>query len=724
MFYRTHIIIAVAAIVGFWSLIWAVNSGIGGLSFRSTAGAEQAPVVAPSPRPVSDSPSWRSLTEAMDLQSQSDNEPVEVTKPFYNNSDDVIYTNAGGTVQQVSEEELAAIKATITVSGSLTTGGASGASSSSGSGGSGGAMGSGISSGGGSMSSGGSSSDGDVSADSSSSTNTESTISGGGDGLLVMDNVTVSVVPSGLRLLQDNISVEGKKYAELYCAKNETEAFQILLVNKSDSILQDIEINISEWQGQGSRKPQMTLFREHYVQIRENSPKVYSDLEDLGYYPDALIPFVDPYTGKEITTGLYRANHASISARQNQGYWADVRVDSDVTSGTYTCRIVITSQGSPIAEIPVTLTVWNFTLPAVREWTAWFSMIANLGPTYGLSENKGSTYELLMTRHEDMLYEHGIYPTLHRSPSYDTETGEITFDKYYNRYDLYIKQFVEKYGPGVFRILNYFPNDFDDKGNNPKLAQILYDFHQFQTKHPEYGQFFFIIDEPYSDDAGRKVINVGRIIDEVAPSIKLFINGAWFNRYSDPSTESAVEAAADIRSVYTYFAQKPEQLDRINNMLAQGKTVWATATGWLMDTNILNYRTHAWRSYTLGMTGMLYWRTSVEYPEMDPWVNPVTYIDGSGKKYNGKGMMIYQGTPRKVGFSSPGGPVASMRLKVFRRSVQDYAYFKLLEDLIGRNEAVSFVQAVAPGFYAEYNVFAYRAARKRFGELILQHMQN
>ena len=78
---------------------------------------------------------------------------------------------------------------------------------------------------------------------------------------------------------------------------------------------------------------------------------------------------------------------------------------------------------------------------------------------------------------------------------------------------------------------------------------------------------------------------------------------------------------------------------------------------------------------------------------------------------------MYPGT--KAGFM---GPVASMRLKVFRDSVEDYDYFKLLESEVGKTQAIAMVSALAPDFANyETNPESYIAQRKAIAELILEH---
>lgn len=622
----------------------------------------------------------------------------------------------GGILGSPSSSSSSAAAAAAAETNSGVSGGSEGSS-----GISGGSAGGASSSSGDSSSSDTSQTSGDSSADTSSGGTTHT--SGSGGAVNPFSNIAVTVVSSMERLLQDDISAPGENYAEIFCAKNETESFQILITNQSYSKLLDVELHVSDWQGpSGAQKPKLTLFREHYVKTTVPSYSLSPDTP-IGWYPDALIPFVDPYTGKAITTGLYQANHQSVAPRKSQGYWVDVRVDSDVPAGTYTASILVTSSSRPVAEIPVTLTVWNFALPKQRDWTAWFSMITNLGKVYGLVDNKGDDFELLLQRYQDMLYEHGVYPTMQMPlyPIVDTKTGAVNFDGY-NRFLPNFKAFVKRYGPGVYRILDHFPNEFDKYGNNPKLSKTLSDFHHFQTKYPELGQFFYIIDEPYSDEGGRKVIAVGRIIDRVAPSIKLLVNGAWFIYYKDPSvTEAAVEAAIDIRSIYSLnYLSTPEQLAAVENFISDGKVVWV-CQGTRLDRPILHHRIGAWRGYCLGASGQLEWRSSVSDPAMDPWVNPVTYTDDSGKQYNGNGMFIYQGTPNRVGLSGPGGPIASMRLKVFRDAVDDYAYFKLAEASAGRPAVVSLVDPAAPDFKTSKSPAVYASVRKAVAALILEN---
>ncbi|PYV36875.1 MAG: hypothetical protein DMG06_29570, partial [Acidobacteria bacterium] len=58
-------------------------------------------------------------------------------------------------------------------------------------------------------------------------------------------------------------------------------------------------------------------------------------------------------------------------------------------------------------------------------------------------------------------------------------------------------------------------------------------------------------------------------------------------------------------------------------------------------------------------------------PERDVWTDPAFR-----NRYNGDGFLFYPGTEAGIQ-----GPVTSIRLKVLREGLEDYAYFVLLDKL-------------------------------------------
>lgn len=110
--------------------------------------------------------------------------------------------------------------------------------------------------------------------------------------------VFVVVVSSLQRVLQDEVDISGAGEAEVFCAKGESESFQIIVANDTGRDLPDIDLRSAALRYVGAKPvgvPVLQMFREHYVKIELISPRSKSR---VGMHPDALIPFVNPYTGR------------------------------------------------------------------------------------------------------------------------------------------------------------------------------------------------------------------------------------------------------------------------------------------------------------------------------------------------------------------------------------------------------------------------------------------
>jgi glycosyl hydrolase family 123 len=119
----------------------------------------------------------------------------------------------------------------------------------------------------------------------------------------------------------------------------------------------------------------VTLYRAHYVPVTQSSPVAPNP---PGWYADALIPFKHPETGQPLG-GRFPAAPFPVNAGQNQPVWVEVFVPPATPPGTYTGAVTVTASGLAPTTVPLTLTVWNFTLPnssSVRSafgefWNVW-----------------------------------------------------------------------------------------------------------------------------------------------------------------------------------------------------------------------------------------------------------------------------------------------------------------------------------------------------------------
>jgi len=64
--------------------------------------------------------------------------------------------------------------------------------------------------------------------------------------------VSVIVLSSLERLLQNEVIVQGAKEAEIFCAKNEYESFQIIIADPTDEPVPNINLKFGNWQARAS----------------------------------------------------------------------------------------------------------------------------------------------------------------------------------------------------------------------------------------------------------------------------------------------------------------------------------------------------------------------------------------------------------------------------------------------------------------------------------------
>jgi hypothetical protein len=524
------------------------------------------------------------------------------------------------------------------------------------------------------------------------------------------DSTSVIVLSSLERLLQDEVDVSGAKEAEIFCAKNEYESFQIIIVNPTYTPISQINLNADNWHftgtpGEGS--PELTLYREHYVEISSLSPRSGGK---KGWYPDALIPFIDPYTGKEIDNAKYLARNQDVGARKSQGYWVDVRVDSNVKAGDYSNEISVVAGGQVIKRIPVTVHVWDFELPKKHKWKTFFCSMRDVSSYHGVSKDSPE-YKIIKNRYENFLRDHGITLEPPENPSLPSD-GRIIFEE---PYISTLRSYIERMHPSVFRIAMRFILEPDAR------TQYLSRWEEFLTSNTWIPQTIIYFDEPSSLEDYEKIIAYGNAMKLYAPHIKLFVTEQIKPQEPNwPSMEGAVDIWCPLWSLADTndIQRRQEAGDEVwsYTCLTQGKN--QGVPWWLLDSPLLNYRIPAWFSYSLDLKGILYWSTMYwRNNEIDPWVNLATYTKG-GMVCNGEGSLIYPGKPAGID-----GPVGSMRLNVFRDSVEDYEYFKLLESLTSRDQAVSQSSSIAKDFVTyDKNPESYIAKRKAVAEMILNQM--
>jgi hypothetical protein len=466
--------------------------------------------------------------------------------------------------------------------------------------------------------------------------------------------------------------VRPEKEARLKAARNEVESFQIV-VRSGEKDLKEVTAEASDLKGEGDRiipRRNVAIFREQYVEAKTPSPR---SKEGAGIYPDALVPLALPAPASR--PPRYLGAPFTLPPEVNQPLWIDVTVPKDTAPGEYSGVVTISVKDQRPATVPVTLTVWDFTLPETPSLRTNFGGLGRRLLT-GHAGFKPDTapYRALERRYAEAMAAHRLCPPV---PVYlRPKIGpDGTIDSKETHAGL--KEWIETFHLTSLPII--LIGDDDDPVGKHKAANVKFlQSTLAYLKQNGWDKLAYVAlsGEPNDQKRYDEVRRQAAMIHEAAPGLKVFCteqpapqDAAWGTlvgsvdlwvplwRFFDEKSVAERQKAGD--EVWSYTA------------MCQGKPGEDTPY-WQLDFPLLNYRIPAWTSRRYGLTGLHYW-TVVYWAEVDPWTNPTTYTNKSnGEKYNGEGSLFYPG-----GDAGIDGPVSSLRLKALRDGLEDYEYLVL-----------------------------------------------
>ncbi len=520
-------------------------------------------------------------------------------------------------------------------------------------------------------------------------------------------------VVHGTTRVKPDAQPEDNTTASIKAAKNEYEPFQVIL--RSHENLKNVDVSASDLvgpDGQRIGKENISLFREHYVYVRVPSSRCDNP---PGWYPDALIPFVSPVTGERIEGRDVRfiAAPFDIWSGINQAIWVDVFVPGEATAGDYSGELTVTVGGDEALRVPINLTVWDFALPDIPSMQADFGGYGRAAKWHGLDANS-EEFRQIETRYCEAMADHCVCPTipdhLHPRPNPD---GSISTEETHAQ----LKEFIETMRVNSFRIrfgTRYpYPDPLgEDRERAIRYLRELYEY--LEANGWAEMAYTYVIDEPNDAEAYDRVRAFAQFLHEAHPKLKFLCteqtrtqNPDWgdFYGYVDiwvplwplHDEENAQERLDAGDELWSYTA------------LCQGKE---PSPFWQLDFPVLNYRMPMWGSWRYQMTGLLYWSVVFWGRVKDPWLDQLTIYG----RYNGDGSLLYPGADAGIA-----GPVTSIRLKNIREGMEDYEYFRILEDL-GDNEFVDkqVREIIQTWFSWERSPDRLMEARERLAKRILE----
>jgi hypothetical protein len=549
----------------------------------------------------------------------------------------------------------------------------------------------------------------------------------------------------------------------LFGGRNEVVSFNLVL-EAPISTVTDVDVSVSTLNGPGgssisSRSASgdgvfdfvgrnIELFYVKYLKIEGLSVLTYWGYEfDERHVPERLRRPYDIDTGEgsggwsdrpdhdkfypDIAVPLELSSPFDIMGGNSQCIWGDINIPKSVSAGIYSGKISITKDGAVYQEIPLTLDVRNFTLPDFPNAKSMVYLeLENIGDRY-IGEDYPEPGTEAYSRFVDLANLHFQLAHRHKISLFDSYIPVDEMDEaWVSRLSGELFTSTEGYdGVGVGVGNNVYPigayGSWPWQGGG-KLDMWVncddwvswFDSQSFATP-TEY--FLYLIDE--SEDYA-EIEQWAQWMDSnpgAGKSLKSFAT-------IDLPVAVAETPSLDIPCSGTRVGITDLWNNALNSQKAKPEGVFYMYNGqrpasgtFVIEDNGVALRQLAWGQYKLGIDRWFYWDSTYydnvqgDEGETNVFHQAQTFgsydeIDSlSGKTgwnyMNGDGVLFYPGTDTRFSEDSYGvmGPFASLRLKYWRRGIQDVDYLALAAE-INPTRTAQIVSNMVPRFMWEYGV--------------------
>jgi len=500
---------------------------------------------------------------------------------------------------------------------------------------------------------------------------------------------------------------------KLHAGRNETVAAQLMLSAKAD--VKGVNVEIGDLKGPAviPADPNIQVSQELYQFVAHGDwswGPPSQMLPDKKWYPEVLAPFKDPYGPEHKPVGA--PFDIKTANGPNQGVWIDVYVPKDAPAGTYEAPIKVTINGETKDTATLELKVHGFTLPDETHVDGYGEFYGKCYDFHGVSfKQDPDKWWAIAKRYQQMAHQHrfvifdrvGRGPVLGQWDAYDKTYGQVLDGSLFTKEQGYT-------GPGANTGVNFWSApfaqaydgkapDFDDAElkNYTDGAKSFWD-HVTAKKWDTKRFLAYIIDEAGSDARSRtSTKKLQEALD--AGAGKGHINVMWTS-HTDPAT-LAGDPATDLRGVVRWWTPNggacnpgflaPREKD--------GETVWFYHSGHpsigVHGVNASGIELRTWGAicWRYKINGSFWWAmdlTDANTPMLKPCYKPDDTRWGNG-------VLFYPGARLKdVGLPDIDGPLSCLRMKAYRRGLQDYEYGWLLKQQDKEAIADQLIKKVIP----------------------------
>ncbi len=535
-------------------------------------------------------------------------------------------------------------------------------------------------------------------------------------------NASIWVTNSTIKIFQSTDSNDAlhtmpgsAKAVSLSVAKNGRAFFQVV-VTAGTSQLTGVSVSPNDLVGSGSNiidSSNVKVFLEYYVNVQSQTDYESVISYNLGLYPDALVPLSTSF---------------DVAAGKNQPLWIEISVPQDAAPDTYAGALSFS--GGISGTIDITLKVLNFAVPT-------HSGLHNPGYADFWILNSDET---LINAYTKFFEEHDIDLAMTFDP-FDIvpkKTGDTwNFDEWYQNYVKLYNAGVKEFNPHVLRVpisfsvLGVDPTDASRDDVQEDFVSFLQQFKTFIQSKTEMvtNSHWFVwideLDEPADENAAWAIAKYAELTASVSDDNFEFhyrIDGSidWNSSAIQYYFDEDLSKWADLSDKFSIWLAPQEDfefdLSFIQEKINEGRKVMLYQQAWSaykagseeippgFDSSrnyefpslpgIVNpaifHRILPWFAWKYDAVGIGFWAVMAWYSAKtdsiidvwtdDPalWINPFGTLEHA---QSGDGWLIYPGDKvnEHTGQADVTGPVASLRLELFRKGLEDYKYLELLK---------------------------------------------
>ena len=501
---------------------------------------------------------------------------------------------------------------------------------------------------------------------------------------------------------------------QLHAARNETIGFQLILRKTQPSSPLTVDLTLepvvsaTDQQLENGRSFSQSLYSAFYHPIDDADYSWGPTTQVLPWpadYPDALVPLQDHCQASPLDRFSAIATPTSVDT--NQALWVDTYVHTDTTPGVYSQSLVLTVDDRQF-KLPLQISVYSSTLPdkpsinAIGELYRTYSMEGAGNDVTGAEWRRmAHCYQQLAHQHRMVFIERIPFLLTDEQMSSYTETIDPALSgELFTAANGYV-------GPGVNTPAKVWrtpwPQEFDGtQSESVSDAQIS----RYQSLSAEWNDiaqennwnatdyFAYIFDEvegraqTTGSDGETRDQYIARVHDDMARlqiaidagSPQTTIDLLWTSHSNPAIWENKPDL--DLTGKIRLWAPNASAADTafLQDRIAAGDNAWFYHSGHpavgahSINTSGIEMRTWGVIGARYGFQGQFMWAVNLgsdDFAYRDPQYTPADTRAGNG-------VFVYPGYQLdRIGYPKQRGPVPSMRLKSWRRGLQDAELYYL-----------------------------------------------